>query len=74
MEETLKTYIGTKEVKAAPMDEATAVKKALLAKTRIITNGDLAIMYSTQTLMAAPMTPGHQRMSSKMPTKWPTIL
>lgn len=32
MEETLKTYIGTKEVKAAPMDEATAVDKGFARK------------------------------------------
>ena len=32
MEQTLKTYIGTKEVKAAPMDEATAVAKGFARK------------------------------------------
>lgn len=65
----LKKYIGTKEVMAAPMDEATAVAKGFARKTRIIMSGDLAITSSTLTQMAAPTIHGPLRMCSKSHTR-----
>lgn len=46
MEETLKTYIGTKEVKAAPMDEATAVDKGFARKN--VDNHEWRLGYNVQ--------------------------
>lgn len=71
--EALKKYIGTKEVMAAPMDEATAVAIGLLARTRITMNGDQVSMFATTIRMAVPTIPGHLLMSSTSLTRLQTI-
>lgn len=70
----MKTYIGTKQVKAEPMNELAAVEKgyARIARTRTTTNGVKVITCSTPTRTAAPTTLGLLSPSLNKPTSVPT--
>lgn len=57
----MKTYIGTKQVKAEPMDELAQLRKATLVRTRTATNGGRATTFSTPTRTVAPTTHGLPR-------------
>lgn len=57
----MKTYIGTKQVKAEPMDELAAVEKGYARKNEDTTNGGRATTFSTPTRMVAPTTHGLPR-------------
>lgn len=71
----MKTYIGTKQVKAEPMNELAAVekeRKVTLARTRTTTNGVKVITCSTPIRTAAPTTLGRLSLSLSKPTSVPT--
>ena len=68
----MKTYIGTKQVKAEPMNELAAVEKVTLVRTRTTTNGVKVITCSTPTRTAAPTTLGLLSLSLSKPTSVPT--
>lgn len=64
----MKTYIGTKQVKAEPMNELAAVEKGYARKNRTTTNGVKVITCSTPTRTAAPTTLGLLSPSLNKPT------
>lgn len=68
----MKTYIGTKQVKAEPMNELAAVEKGYARKTRTTTNGVKVITCSTPTQTAVPTTLGLLSLSLSKPTSVPT--
>lgn len=68
----MKTYIGTKQVKAEPMNELAAVEKGYARKNEDNHEWRKVITCSTPTRTAAPTTLGLLSLSLSKPTSVPT--